>query len=362
MRRRPRDHPTSGVRDRVALRPPLRVAVARCRRARHPGAAHRRPRQLAGRGVARAVALQRPGSGSDILDGKTGFHVQPGKRRPTASWPSPWPFSSRKPPTDLLAMFTKATGYGTDSQRKSVQRDSRRRQHADDLRSLRLRRKRRGAALRQGEERATVEPVEPPRSPRCKRPPRQEAPPRWRPRCGRCSSSATRAYRAKGLTGIAPYDRGGGKSHRPGRLPVARATTPRRCLLPSRPEVVTALLNYPRVAAAEGDRAVLLGQLRHRRPADDRPDASPGHDPGRRDLSCSSIATTTSAAATTPCRSIAGIFPVTEGALVIYANRTFTDQLGRLRRQRQAGDRPQDHGQPARGVVRTDTRGFRQVT
>ena len=150
-------------------------------------------------------------------------------------------FLVRNPPTDLVAMFAKATGYGTDSNAKAygeIRGDG----TADDLRSLRLNdaEAQRFAKAKAGDELnlssaeiATLQALADKSTAAIEAALRTLLLERYR------------AYRAKGLTGIAPYDRGGGKSDRPGRLP-AKATNASPVLAREAPEVVTALLEYPR--------------------------------------------------------------------------------------------------------------------
>jgi len=134
------------------------------------------------------------------------------------------------------------------------------------------------------------------------------------------------AYRAQGLAGIAPYDRGGGKSTNPAE-DLKRATNASPVLAREAPEVVAALLNYPKSQPAKATEKFFWVNF----DIDDKPTIALTH----RLVSPQADGTYVVAdrhyyvsRSHNDVQAIGGIFPVQEGALVIYANRTFTDQLG----------------------------------
>ena len=133
-------------------------------------------------------------------------------------------------------------------------------------------------------------------------------------------------YRARGLAGIAPYDRGGGKSTNPAD-DLRRATNASPVLAGEAPEAVAALLNYPKSQPARATERFFWVNFE----IDGQPTIALTHrlvtpqDDGTFVLADRHYYVTRSHNAV---QAIAGIFPVQEGALVIYANRTFTDQLG----------------------------------
>jgi hypothetical protein len=134
------------------------------------------------------------------------------------------------------------------------------------------------------------------------------------------------AYHAKGLAGIAPYDRGGGKSSNPAE-DLTRATKASPVLAREAPEVVTALLNYPKSQPAKTTERFFWVNF----DIDDKPTIALTHrlvttqDDGTYVLVDRHYYVSRSH---NDVQAIAGIFPVQEGALVLYGNRTFTDQLG----------------------------------
>jgi hypothetical protein len=231
-------------------------------------------------------------------------------------------FLVRKPPLDLVAMFTKATGYDTDSNAKAYG-EFRGDGTAADLQSLRLgdAEAQRFAKAKPGEdlnlssaEIATVQAL----------PDKSTA--------GIETAVRTllleryRAYRAKGLAGIASYDRGGGKSTDPAEF-LRKATNASPVLAREAPEVVTALLQYPRAQPPKATEKFFWVTF----DIDGRPTIALTHrlvspqDDGTYVLVDRHYYVSRSHNAV---QIVAGILPVTEGALVVYANRTFTDQLG----------------------------------
>lgn len=134
------------------------------------------------------------------------------------------------------------------------------------------------------------------------------------------------AYRASGLAGIAPYDRGGGKSSSPADE-LTQATKASPVLAREAPEVVAALLNYPKTQPPKATEKFFWVNFE----VDGRPTIALTHrlvapqDDGTYVFADRHYYVSRSHNAV---QAVAGIFPVQEGALVIYANRTFTDQLG----------------------------------
>lgn len=135
-----------------------------------------------------------------------------------------------------------------------------------------------------------------------------------------------RAYKARGLAGIAAYDRGSGRQSKPAEA-LRAASTASPLLAREAPEVVKALLEYPK-GQPPGAREVFFWVNFD---IDGRPTlsltqrlVSPQSD-GTYVLADRHYYVSRSHNAV---QIVAGIFPVSEGALVVYANRTFTDQLG----------------------------------
>lgn len=231
-------------------------------------------------------------------------------------------FLVRDPPADLVDQFTRATGYDTDSQARAfgaLSGDG----TVAELQNLRLgdAEARRFAAARPGTdlnlsaaEIAALQALPDHHTAAVEAAVRDLLLERYR------------AYRARGLAGIAPYDRGGGKQSDPAAA-LRGATTASPVLAREAPEVVQALLEYPGGQPA-GARDVFLWVAFD---IDKRPTLSLTH----RIVAPQSDGTYVLvdrhyyvSRSHDAVQIVAGIFPVAEGALVIYANRTFTDQLG----------------------------------
>jgi hypothetical protein len=134
------------------------------------------------------------------------------------------------------------------------------------------------------------------------------------------------AYRARGLAGIQPYARSRGRSTNPAD-DLRRATEASPVLAREAPEVVRALLDFPRSQPAKSTESFLWVNF----DIDRRPTIALTHrliipqNDGTLVFVDRHYYVSRSHNAV---QKIAGIFPVQEGAMVIYANRTFTDQLG----------------------------------
>jgi len=134
------------------------------------------------------------------------------------------------------------------------------------------------------------------------------------------------AYRTRGLAGITPYDRGGGKTRSPGEE-LTQATKASPVLAREAPEVVAALLNYPKSQPARATEKFFWVNF----VVDGRPTIAltqrlvTPQDDGTSVFVDRHYYVSRSHNA---LQAIAGVFPVQEGALIIYANRTFTDQVG----------------------------------
>jgi hypothetical protein len=134
------------------------------------------------------------------------------------------------------------------------------------------------------------------------------------------------AYREHGLAGVAPYARADGKESKPGDE-LAKAATTSHVLAQEAPEVVRALLDYPRTQPANAKQSFFWVNFA----IDGRPTLSLTH---RMSLTQSDGTYVLVDRHYYVSRShndlqiVAGVFPVDEGALVVYSNRTVTDQLG----------------------------------
>ena len=134
------------------------------------------------------------------------------------------------------------------------------------------------------------------------------------------------AYHTQGLAGIAPYDRGGGKTTSPAEE-LTGATKASPVLAREAPEVVTALLDYPKAQPPKATERFFWVNFE----MDGRPTIALTHrliapqDDGTTVLADRHYYVSRSH---NDAQIIGGIFPVQEGALVVYGNRTFTDQLG----------------------------------
>jgi len=234
-------------------------------------------------------------------------------------------FLIAKPPPDLAGMFQKAVGYDTDkgvTARGELRGDG----SLADLQALRLQPKgdaeaRRFADAKGGDDlNLSSAEIAAFRALPDKSKAAVEAELR------KMLLARYQAYRANGLAGIAPYDRGGGKSSNPG-AELTRATKASPVLAQEAPEVVTALVDYPRSQPAkasekffwvnfevDGRPTIALTQRISVPQADGTYVFADRHYYVSRSHNC--------------VQAVAGIFPVQEGALVLYGNRTFTDQLG----------------------------------
>ncbi len=135
-----------------------------------------------------------------------------------------------------------------------------------------------------------------------------------------------RAYRSKGLAGIAPYDRGATKQSSPGEE-LALAATASPLVVKEAPEVAAMLRDYPRSRPAKATEKFFWVNFE----IDGRPTITLTH---------RIVAPRADGAAVLVDRHyyvsrshndvqiVAGLFPVTQGALVVFTNRTVTDQLG----------------------------------
>lgn len=135
-----------------------------------------------------------------------------------------------------------------------------------------------------------------------------------------------RAYRARGLAGIAAYDRGGGKRSDPAAA-LRGATTASPVLRREAPEMVKALLEYPGGQPADAREVFLWVSF----DIDQRPTLSLTHRLASRQSDGTFVLADRHyyvSRSHDAVQIVAGLFPVTEGTLVLYANRTYTDQLG----------------------------------
>ena len=135
-----------------------------------------------------------------------------------------------------------------------------------------------------------------------------------------------RAYRSQGLAGIAPYDRGDGKQANPADE-LRKETKASPVFAKEAPEVVAALLDYPRSQPAGVTSRFFWVNFA----LDDRPTICLTH----RLIAARADGTYVLvdrhyyvSRSHHDVQAVAGIFPVAQGALVLYANRTTTDQLG----------------------------------
>jgi hypothetical protein len=234
-------------------------------------------------------------------------------------------FLVRKPPSDLVAMFEKATGYTSDKTVRGygeLRADS----ALADLQALRLQpngdaEAKRFAEATPGDElNLSSEEIAAFRALPDKSKAAVEA------QLRKMLLARVQAYRANGLAGIAPYDRGGGKTSNPGEV-LRRFTTASPVLAKEAPEVVTALLDFPKSQPPKSTQSFFWVNFE----VDGRPTIALTHrlvtqqDDGTYVFADRHYYVSRSHNAV---QAIAGIFPVAEGALVLYANRTFTDQLG----------------------------------
>jgi hypothetical protein len=133
------------------------------------------------------------------------------------------------------------------------------------------------------------------------------------------------AYRAGGLAGIAPYDRGRGRSTQPAE-DLRHASQASPLLAREAPELVKALLEFPRAQPAQARQSFFWVNFA----IDGRPTLALTHrlalsqPDGTYVLADRHYYVSRSHNAV---QVVAGIFPAQEGALVLYGNRTFTDQL-----------------------------------
>ena len=134
------------------------------------------------------------------------------------------------------------------------------------------------------------------------------------------------AYRSQGLAGIAPYDRGGGKSSSPAEV-LTLATKASPVLAHEAPDVVTALLDYPKSQPAKAVEKFFWVNFK----VDNRPTIALTHRLIAPQADGTYVLTDRHyyvSRSHNAVQAVGGVFPVQEGALVLYGNRTFTDQLG----------------------------------
>jgi len=234
-------------------------------------------------------------------------------------------FLINKPPPDLAAMFEKASGYETDKT-ATAHGEFRGAGSLADLQALRLapsgdQEARRFADAKAGDDlNLSSAEIAAFRALPEKTTVAVEA------QLRALLLARFQAYRASGLAGIAPYDRGGGKNTNPADV-LTQATKASPVLAKEAPEVVAALLNYPQSQPPKATEKFFWVNFT----VDGRPTIALTHrlvspqDDGTYVFADRHYYVSRSHNAV---QVIAGIFPVQEGALVIYGNRTFTDQLG----------------------------------
>jgi hypothetical protein len=135
-----------------------------------------------------------------------------------------------------------------------------------------------------------------------------------------------RAYRATGLAGIAPYARGDGKDTSPGDE-LTQATKVSRVFATEAPDVYRALLDYPRSKPANAEERFFWVNF----DIDDRPTFTLSHRLVVPQADGSYLFADRHyyvSRSHNDLQIVAGVFPVEEGALILYSNRTVTDQLG----------------------------------
>jgi hypothetical protein len=134
------------------------------------------------------------------------------------------------------------------------------------------------------------------------------------------------AYRAKGLAGIAPYVRADGKESKPGE-DLTNATKASRVFAKEAPDVYAALLDYPTSQPANATQSFFWVNFT----IDGRPTIALTHRLVVRQADGTFVFVDRHyyvSRSHNDVQMVAGVFPVQEGALVLYSNRTTTDQLG----------------------------------
>jgi hypothetical protein len=134
-----------------------------------------------------------------------------------------------------------------------------------------------------------------------------------------------RAYRRTGLDGIAPYARGGGKDHFPGRE-LQRKTEQEEGLAKYAPEFHRALLQYPKSVPKDVEERLHWVNFR----IDDKATLSLVHrmDHKEGDVDVFAERHFYVSRSHNSVQAIGGSFPVEGGTVVVYVNRTSTDQVG----------------------------------
>lgn len=135
-----------------------------------------------------------------------------------------------------------------------------------------------------------------------------------------------RAYRADGLAGIAPYARGNDKQSKPGDE-LLKATKASHVFAKEAPDLFAALRDYPKSQPTRATQKFFWVNF----DIDGRPTITLTH----RIVATQADGTYVFAdrhyyvsRSHNDVQIVAGIFPLDEGALVVYSNRTVTDQLG----------------------------------
>jgi hypothetical protein len=136
-----------------------------------------------------------------------------------------------------------------------------------------------------------------------------------------------RAYRQTGLDGIAPYARGGGKDYFPGRE-LRRETEQEEGLAKYAPEFHRALLQYPKSVPKDVEERLHWVNFR----IDDKPTLALVHriDHREGDVYVFAERHFYVSRSHNSVQAIGGAFPVEGGTVVLYVNRTSTDQVGGL--------------------------------
>lgn len=255
-------------------------------------------------------------------------------------------FLIRNPPADLVDQFTRATAYETDTQARAYGPITGQRTAAE-LQGLRLgdAEARRFADARPGTD-LNLSAAE-------------SAALRALPDKGTAAVEAAvrdllldryRAYRARGLAGIAAYDRGGGKQSDPAAA-LRGATTASPVLQREAPEMVKALLEYPGGQPADAREAFLWVNF----DIDQRPTLSLTHRLASRQSDGTFVLADRHYYVQPQPRRGADrrrAVPGRRGHVGPLRQPHLHRSGRRLRRRRQAGDRPAHHERPTRQALR----------